>query len=55
MAVPVEATRPAAPKAVSHGICRPCLDHQLAALDFPVIARGAWSTRPSLAQASAGG
>ena len=52
--VPAEASGPgAASRAVSHGICRPCLDRQLAALERrPAASRGAWTARPSLVQAA---
>lgn len=45
-----EAARPAVSKAVSHGICRPCLDLQLAALRRTVLPRGVWATRPTATQ-----
>ena len=52
--VPAEATGPGGQaRAVSHGICRPCLDQQLAALDRrSALPRGAWASRPALPQAA---
>jgi len=46
----VEAARPAVSKAVSHGICRPCLDLRLDALRRTVLPRGVWATRPTATQ-----
>jgi hypothetical protein len=41
-------------RATSHGICRPCLDRQLAALDRrPVAPLAAWNARASFSQAAA--
>lgn len=51
MAETVTAARPAVSKAVSHGICRPCLDLQLDALDRTVLPRGIWTARPAFTQA----
>jgi hypothetical protein len=51
MAETVEAARPTVSKAVSHGICRPCLDLQLDALRRTALPRGIWTARPAFAQA----
>ena len=54
MAETVEAARPAVSNAVSHGICRPCLDRQLDALRRTVLPRGIQTARPAIAQALGG-
>jgi len=46
----VEAARPDLSKAVSHGICRPCLDRQIDALRRTILPRGVWATRPTATQ-----
>ena len=51
MAEAVETARPAVSKAVSHGICRPCLDLQLDALGRTALPRGIWAARPAITQA----
>ena len=51
MAKTVEAARPAMSKAVSHGICRPCLDRQLDGLRRTVLPRGVWTAHPTVTQA----
>lgn len=51
MAETATAARPAVSKAVSHGICRPCLDLQLDALGRTALPPGIWMARPTATQA----